>query len=164
MKTHAKEKLNKILNWRYFEIDSVKSLTTFFGVPNGDADMPVVYDGTVPGLNLALPFSWFMLANTNSHLRTVDPDTFMGDVDIAEMFLKLFLDWHFRKYAGDDLMSYFGEDLEIDNDTFWVLWGIISMGIVPSPYYAVQIMAWLDETVFGDHTSVGSMEGSWWMF
>jgi hypothetical protein len=30
-------------------------------------------------------------------------------------------------------------------------WNRIAMGLRPSPYYAVQIMAWLDETVFGYH-------------
>jgi hypothetical protein len=51
-----------------------------------------------------------MLPNTNSHLRT-EPGTFRSDVDIAEMFLNFFLDWHLRKYAGVDLTSYFTDDL-----------------------------------------------------
>jgi hypothetical protein len=58
----------------------VKSLTTFFGVPKGEDDMRVVYDGSLPGLNAALWCPWFMLPNTNSHLRTVEPVTFMSDV------------------------------------------------------------------------------------
>jgi hypothetical protein len=61
-----------------------------------------------------------MLPNTNSHLRTVEPGTFMSDLDIAEMFLIFFLDWHLKKYAGVDLTSYFGEDLAKEKDTLWV--------------------------------------------
>jgi hypothetical protein len=139
------------LKQRYFEVGLVKSLTTFFGVPKGEDDMQVVYDGSLPILNTALWCPFFMLPNANSHLRTVEPGTFMSDVDIAEMFLNFFLDWHLRKYAGVDLTSYFDDDLGKGKDTFWVIWNQIAMGLRPSPYFAVQIMVWLDETVFGDH-------------
>jgi hypothetical protein len=61
-----------------------------------------------------------MLPNTNFHLRTVEPGTFMSDVDIAEMFLNLFLDWYLMKYDGVDLMSYFGDNLVKGKDTFWL--------------------------------------------
>jgi hypothetical protein len=151
LRARVKEKLDKVLQRRYFEVGLVKSLTTFFGVPKGEDDMRVVYDGSLPGLNAALWCPWFMLPNTNSHLRTVEPGTFMSDVDIAEMFLNFFLDWHLRKYAGVDLTSYFTDDLGKGKDTFWVRWNRIAMGLRPSPFCAVQIMDWLDETVFGEH-------------
>jgi hypothetical protein len=67
------------------------------------------------------------------------------------MFLNFFLDWYLSKYAGIDLTSYFGYDLGKWKDTFWVRWNRIALGLRPSPYCAVQIMAWLDETVFGHH-------------
>jgi hypothetical protein len=92
-----------------------------------------------------------MLTNTNSHFRTVEPGTFMSNIDIAEMFLNFFLDWHLRKYAGVDLTSYFTDDLGKGKYTFWVRWNHIAMGLRPSPFCAVQIMTWLDETVFGEH-------------
>jgi hypothetical protein len=92
LKARFKEKLDKVLHGRYLEVGLVKSLTTFFGVPKGEDDMRVVYDGSLPGLNTALWCPWFMLPNTNSHLRTVEPGTFMSNVDIAEMFLNFFLD------------------------------------------------------------------------
>jgi hypothetical protein len=151
LKAWVKDKLDKVLTRRYFEVGLVKSLTTFFGVPKWEDGMRVIYDGSLPGLNASLWYPWFMLPNTNSHLRTVEPGPFMSDVDIAEMFLNFFLDWYLRKYAGVDLTSYFGDDLGKGKDTFWVRWNRISMGLRPSPCCAVQIMAWLDETVFGDH-------------
>jgi hypothetical protein len=92
-----------------------------------------------------------MLPNTKSHLRIVEPGTFMSDIDITEMFLNFFLNWYLRKYDGVDMTSYFVDDLEKGKKTFWVKWNSISMGLRPSPYCAVQIMVWLDETVFGDH-------------
>jgi hypothetical protein len=69
----------------------------------------------------------------------------------CRFFFEFFLDWHLRKYAGVDLTSYFDDDLGKGKDTFWVRWKRIAMGLGPSPFYAVQIMAWLDETVFWDH-------------
>jgi hypothetical protein len=87
-----------------------------------------------------------MLPNKNSHLSTLEPGTFMSDVDISEMFLNFFLDWYLRKYAGVDLTSYFRDDLAKGKDTFWVRWNSIAMVLRPSPYCAVQIMAWMDET------------------
>jgi hypothetical protein len=35
--------------------------------------------------------------------------------------------------------------------TFWVRWNHIAMGLRPSLFCAAQIMAWLDETFFGEH-------------
>jgi hypothetical protein len=151
IKDPVKEKLDKVLKRRYFEVCLVKSLTTFFGVPKGEDNMRVVYDGSLPGLNAALWCHWFILPKTNSHLRTVEPGTFMSDVDIAEMFLNFFLDWHLRKYAGVDLSSYVDDDLGKGKDTFWVRWNRITMGLRPSPYCVVQIMDWLDENVFEYH-------------
>jgi hypothetical protein len=90
-------------------------------------------------------------SHMSPEVRTVEPGTFMSDVDIAEMFLNFFLDWHLRKYAGVDPTSYFTDDLGKGKYTFWVRWNRIAMGLWPSPFCAVRIMAWLDETVFGDH-------------
>jgi hypothetical protein len=67
------------------------------------------------------------------------------------MFLNFFLDWHLSKYAGVYLSSYFDFELGKVKYTFWVRWNRIAMGIMPSPYCAVKIMAWLDENLFGDH-------------
>jgi hypothetical protein len=38
LRARAKEKLDKVLQRRYFEVGLVKSLTTFFGVPKGEDD------------------------------------------------------------------------------------------------------------------------------
>jgi hypothetical protein len=72
--------------------------------------MQGIYDMSLPGLNAALWCPWFMLPNTNSHLRTAEPGTFMSDIDITEYFLNFFLDWYLRKYAGVDLTSYFDDE------------------------------------------------------
>jgi hypothetical protein len=122
IKARVKEKLDKVLKRRYFEVGLVKSLTTFSGVPKGEDDMRVVYDGSLPGSNAALWCPSFMLPNTISHLRMVEPGTFISNVDSSEMFLNFFLEWHLRKYAGFDLKSYFNDDLGKGKYTFWVRW------------------------------------------
>jgi hypothetical protein len=95
--------------------------------------------------------SFILIIFTFKLIQTIRILWFCHRSDIAEMFLNFFLDWHLRKYAGVDLTSYFTDYLGKGKDTFWVRWNCIAMGIRPSPFCAVQIMAWLDETVFGEH-------------
>jgi hypothetical protein len=45
LKARVKDKLNKVLKRRYFEIGLVKYLLNLFGVPKDDDDMQVVYYG-----------------------------------------------------------------------------------------------------------------------
>jgi hypothetical protein len=56
-----------------------------------------------------------------------------------------------EKICGVDLTSDYGKDQGKGNETFWIRWGRIAIGLRPSPYCVVQMMVWLDETVFGDH-------------
>jgi hypothetical protein len=63
-----------------------------------------------------------VIPDTNYHLRTVEPETFMSYVDITEMFLNFFLDWHLRKYDSVDLSSYIDDELGKGKYTFWVRW------------------------------------------
>jgi hypothetical protein len=51
LKARVKEKMDNVLKRSYFDIGLVNSLTTFFGVPRGEDDMRVVYDGSLSGLN-----------------------------------------------------------------------------------------------------------------
>jgi hypothetical protein len=76
------------------------------------------------------------------------------------MFLNFFLEWYLRKYAGVDLTNYFDDELGNGKYTFWVRWNRIAMGLRPSPDGAVYIMAWMDETVFGDHLDQDNV--FWW--
>jgi hypothetical protein len=69
LKARVKDKLDKVLQRSYFEVGLVKSLNNFFGVPKWEEDKQVVYDSSLPGLHAALWCPWFMLPNTNSHLR-----------------------------------------------------------------------------------------------
>jgi hypothetical protein len=48
LKSRVKEKLDKVLQRRYFEVGLANSLTAFFVVPKGEDNMRVVYDGSLP--------------------------------------------------------------------------------------------------------------------
>jgi hypothetical protein len=103
MKKAMVQKLLKVKNRRYFEEGLVPALTLFFAVPKGALDICMVYDDTASGLNEDLWTPWFALPTVESHLRVVEPGTYMVDVDLGEMFLNFFLDERIRQHAGVDL-------------------------------------------------------------
>jgi hypothetical protein len=84
-------------------------LSCFFAVPKGVEDIRMVYDGTKPGLNGNIWVPRFPLLAINTHLMAVDSDTFMGDMDIGEMFASFILHESIQALCGVDLTQYFGE-------------------------------------------------------
>ena len=46
----------------------------------------MVYDGTRSGLNDCIWVPRFLLPTVGTHLRAVEAGTFMGDMDVGEMF------------------------------------------------------------------------------
>jgi hypothetical protein len=84
-----------------------ESLTAFFEVEKGDDDIRLVYDGLVSGLNMSIWVPRFFLPTIRTHLRAVDEDTYMADVDIGEMFLNFVLHRQLQVLAGVDLTHYF---------------------------------------------------------
>jgi hypothetical protein len=56
---------------------------SFFVIIKGDDDIRMVFGGTLSGLNAALWDPWFCLPNATTHMRTVEPRTFMAYVDIG---------------------------------------------------------------------------------
>jgi hypothetical protein len=47
----------------------------------------MVYDGTKSGLNASLWAPWFPLLTIEMHLCSIVPGSYMGDIDIGDMFL-----------------------------------------------------------------------------
>jgi hypothetical protein len=78
----------------------------------GDDDICRVFNGTLSGLKATLWALWFCLPNATSHMRIVEPGTFMADVDIGEMFLNFFLDPRIRQFAGVDFTKFYPEELD----------------------------------------------------
>jgi hypothetical protein len=80
------EKLGKVREQGNITEGGVHSLTTFMLVQKGIEDMQMVFDETKLGLNNALWVPRFPLPTLNTILRAVDENTFMGNMDIGEMF------------------------------------------------------------------------------
>jgi hypothetical protein len=153
MKLKVIKKLMKARDRRYIAPGLVKSLTAFFAVAKGEDDIWLVYDGSVSGLNLSIWVPRFFLPTLRTHLRAVDVNTYMADVDIGEMFLNFILHKELRALAGVDLTHYFPEDAE-DKDgrqqKVFETWQRAAMGLRSSPYQAVQAMGVAEEFIRGD--------------
>lgn len=145
------DKLRKVRKRRYVEPGEVFSLTSFFAVPKGVEDIRMVYDGTKSGLNDNIWVPRFPLPTINTHLRAVDGDTCMSDMDIGEMFLNFILHESMQALCGVDLTQYFGERDESNKLLpLWEKWTRAAMGLKSSPYQAVQAMLVAKEVIRGD--------------
>jgi hypothetical protein len=91
VRKQIRTKLCTVRQRGYIVSGPVLSLTSYFAVPKGDDDIRMVYDGTKSGLNSVLWAPWFPLPTIDMHLQSVVPGTFMGDLDIGEMFLNFLL-------------------------------------------------------------------------
>jgi hypothetical protein len=88
----------------------------------GDDNIRMVFNGTLSGLNAALWALWFCLQNTTTHMRIVQPVTFMADVDIGELFLNFFLDPRIRRFAGVYFTKFYTEELDEIKKVIWESW------------------------------------------
>jgi hypothetical protein len=140
-----KRKLSAVRERRYIRPGFVKSLTSYFSVPKGEEDICMVYDGTVSGLNDCIWVPRFILPRLNTHLRGVDEETEIADVDIGECFLNFILHSDMQELVGVDLTPYFGDG----EGVIWETWERAAMGIKFSPYQAVSAMAVADEVIKG---------------
>jgi hypothetical protein len=154
MKLLVIKKLMKARQRGYIAPGVVESLTAFFAVPKGADDIRLVYDGSVSGLNLSIWVPRFFLPTLRTHLRAVDEDTYMADVDIGEMFLNFILHRELRTLAGVDITHYFPKEATDTEDRradrMWETWQRAAMGLKSSPYQAVQAMGVAEEFIRGD--------------
>jgi hypothetical protein len=150
-----KEKLEKVRNRRYIGEAFARSLTAFFAVPKGLDDIQIVYDGTVSGLNECIWVPRFVLSTVKTHLRSVDEDTYMADVDVGDCFLNFILHKDLQELAGVDLTHYFEEGDE--GRKVWEAWKQAAMGVKSSPYQAVSALTVADEIIKGDHKDAANV-------
>jgi hypothetical protein len=132
----------------------VVSLTAFFHVPKGEDDLRLVYDGSVSGLKDAMWMPRFVLPTLNTHLRSVEAETFLADIDVGEMFLNFILHESVCVYAGVDLTSHFPL---AGRGTLWEMWQRAAMGLKSSPYHACQAMGFVESRSFGGAEEIRNM-------
>ncbi len=133
----VKAKLSNVRDKRYVRPGRVQSLTSYFSVPKGDTDVRMVYDATRSSLNAALWAPNFGLPTVETVLRGVDEDSWMGDLDIGEMFLNFQLHPKLQPLCGVDLRPYFPEEVP-NGKTLWERWVRCMMGMKNSPYVCIK--------------------------
>lgn len=155
-------KLKKVVDRRYVSLQGGLSLfTSFFSVPKGDNDIRMVYDASKSGLNEVIWVPRFPLPTINTHLRAVEPGTWMGDLDIGDMFLNFPLHESLQKLCGVDLTHY-GElvfphlvasvpDWSLRKPYLWSFgWSRCAMGLKSSPYQTIRGAMVAEEMILGD--------------
>lgn len=154
-----KKKLEKVRRLGYIQPGRVDSLTSYFSVPKGESDIQMVYDSTKSGLNDSLWAPWFSLPTCESHLRSVGPQTFMGDIDIGDMFHNFMMHELVQRVAGIDLTPFFLEELAWRRDVrmIWERWVRCAMGLKCSPYSTIQGVLFMDENIRGDPKDQGNI-------
>ena len=145
------KKLRKVRDRGYITKAEVKSLTNFFPVLKGLFDIRMVYDGTRSGLNDRVWVPHFALASLKSALRCIELGSFMGDIDIGEMFLNFILHETLVPLCGVDLSHYFPDEIPEGLKHLHEAWSRTGMGFKWSPYQAVQAVMYAEEVIAGDH-------------
>jgi hypothetical protein len=86
------------------------------------------------------------------HLRALNEDTYMADVDIGEIFLYFVLHRELQSLTGVDLTHCFdSEDKDGRATKIWeTSWQRAAMGLQSSPHQAVQAMGVAEEVIRGD--------------
>ena len=76
----------------------------------------------------------------------MDSDSWMGDLDLGDMFLNFPLDVNLRPYCGINLSP------AIEEAKSWERWSCCMMGLKPSPYFTIKAFHFAFEVVMGDKT------------
>jgi hypothetical protein len=115
----------------------VLALINVFLVPKGNNDICMVYDGTKSGLNDMLFCPWVWLPMMTTMTRTLHKESGTGDNDLGDFFLNFWQHQDLVPFLGVDLTHTFFEEAT-GAEKLLVAWVRCTMGLKPSPYYAVQ--------------------------
>lgn len=103
------KKLIQVRDHRYVEKGHVKSLTTYFSVPKGEDVIHIVYNTSKSGLNCCLWVPSFYLPSVDALVQVTDFNSWMGGLDLGEMFLNFPLDVALRPHCEIDLKPFIDE-------------------------------------------------------
>lgn len=87
VRSKVTDKLTTVRKKGYIKPGYVTSLIKYFAAPKGDDDVRMVYDGTSSRFNDHVWAPSFSLPTIDSMLRSVDHNTWLGDLDAGEQFL-----------------------------------------------------------------------------
>ena len=153
-------KLDVMLHRSYLEEGFVESKVHFFGVPKGDDDIRVVFDGTSSGLNDALWCPNFYLPTSQAAVSILTFSTWMADADLGEMFHNFPMPGRIRKYSGVEvgpMVAAMASPLTIGKNGQCLLrWSRLFMGMRSSPYNSVRYFYWCEEFIRGNPSGSGN--------
>lgn len=109
----------------------------------------MVYDASKSQLNACLWAPNFALPMVDTLVSGIDEHSWLGDIDIGEMFFNFMLHPELQPYAGVDLRPYWQEECP-RNQTLWERWVRCLMGLKPSPYKCIKALLLAIEVVKGD--------------
>jgi hypothetical protein len=107
----------------------------------------MVYDATRSGLNDALWSPNFGLPTVESLLRGEEFGTWMGDINLGEMFLNFCHDEDLLEFCGVDLTPFCTKP---GVKTRWERWVCYLMGLKVSPYLTIKGLLLGLEWILGD--------------
>ena len=87
----------------------IKSYIDYFGVPKGEDDVRVVFNGTSCGINDAVQASNFWMPNASSMLRIISYNYQSVDIDLDDMFHNFPLHPSLQNYSEVDLSPFIPE-------------------------------------------------------
>jgi hypothetical protein len=148
MRKQVHKKLQVPLECRYIADGHVESLTSFFSVPKGDADVRMVFDASKSGLNASLWVPSFQLPTCETLTDLLSSTSWMSDLDLGEHFHNFPLHEDLQVYCGIDLRPYF--PATEPNKTVWRRWTRCMMGLKSSPYFTIQATHFAYEVANGD--------------
>jgi hypothetical protein len=149
----VRSKIKKVINRRYMistTEEFLKSLIKYFNVPKGEKDVRIVYDATASGLNDAEWAPPFWLPTIDSLVRALDPNAWMTDRDIGDMFLNFPLHESAWPFAGLDIQPILTEEEVSLKRKRWYHWVRNAMGFSPSPYNSIKMALVAEEVIRGD--------------
>lgn len=149
MRNKVTEKLSTVRDKLYITKGEVQSLTSYFWVPKGASDIRMVYDASRSGLNQALWAPNFVLPTVDMLVRGVQESTWMGDLDISEMFLNFCLHPKLQPFCGVDLKPYF-KDKRVERSVLAALHD----GVEALPYVCIKGLLLAMEVIRGDRNDV----------
>ena len=140
-------KIAKVITRGYIEEGDLASLTDYFAVAKGLADIRIVYNGSSSGLNAALWAPNFWLPTPSTCLRQLFDNSKCLDKDLGNMFLNFPMDQSMKQFAGVDvtsimpeLQTLLGDKINLKTDQqgrCLMRWIRLFMGMTPSPYLAI---------------------------
>jgi hypothetical protein len=151
VRTAVRNKLATVRDMGCLSKGSVASLTLYFCVPKGDQDIRMVYDATKSKLNSCLWAPNFGLPTVDTLTRNNSCESWMGDLDIGEMFLNFCLHPDLQPFCGVDLKPYFLSERG-PSKTLWERWVRCMMGLKSSPYFCIKALLIMLEFICGDRS------------